>query len=66
MVANDEQGSASTGVPPDPGYPGFTGKDNQGNDVQSLHEVMVGEVTLALEPSELRDLYAELLARAAA
>jgi threonine aldolase len=30
------------------------------------HEVMVGEVTLALEPDELRDLYAEVLARAAA
>jgi hypothetical protein len=39
VVANDEQGSASTGVPPDPGYPGFTGKDNQGNDVQSLHDI---------------------------
>ena len=39
VVANDEQGSASTGVPPDPGYPGFTGKDNQGNPVQSLHDI---------------------------
>ena len=39
VVANDEQGSASTGVPPDPGYPGFTGKDNQGNTVQSLHDI---------------------------
>jgi uncharacterized protein DUF5060/collagenase-like protein with putative collagen-binding domain len=39
VVANDEQGSASTGVPPDPGYPGFTGKDNQGNMVQSLHDI---------------------------
>ena len=29
------------------------------------HEVMVGEVTLALEPPEARDLYAEVLARAA-
>jgi threonine aldolase len=28
------------------------------------HEVMVGEVTLAIEPEELRDLYAEVLARA--
>src|SRR5262249_43175958 len=26
VVANDEQGSASTGVPPDPGYQGFNGK----------------------------------------
>jgi hypothetical protein len=39
VVANDEQGSASTGVPPDPGYPGFTGKDNQGNQVQSMHDI---------------------------
>ncbi len=39
VVANDEQGSAATGVPPDPGYPGFTGKDNQGNPVQSLHDI---------------------------
>jgi threonine aldolase len=30
------------------------------------HEVMVGEVTLQLEPAELRELYAEVLARAAA
>ena len=30
------------------------------------HEVMVGEVTLALSPEEVRDLYAEILARAAA
>ena len=28
------------------------------------HEVMVGEVTLALEPVEVRDLYAEILERA--
>ena len=39
VVANDEQGSASTGVPPDPGYQGFNGKDNQGNPVQSLHDI---------------------------
>ncbi len=30
------------------------------------HEVMVGEVTLALESDEVRDLYAEVMARAAA
>ena len=30
------------------------------------HEVMVGEVTLGLSPDEVRDLYAELVARAAA
>ena len=28
------------------------------------HEVMVGEVTLALSPDEVRDLYGEILARA--
>ncbi|MEO8074995.1 MAG: DUF5060 domain-containing protein [Acidobacteriota bacterium] len=39
VVANDEQGPASTGVPPDPGYQGFTGKDNQGNPVQSIHDI---------------------------
>ncbi len=39
VVANDEQGSASTGVPPDPGYQGFNGVDNQGNPVQSLHDI---------------------------
>ena len=30
------------------------------------HEVMVGEVTLALEPGEIAELYAEVLARASA
>jgi len=30
------------------------------------HEVMVGDVTLALEPAEVADLYAEVLTRAAA
>ena len=30
------------------------------------HEVMVGEPTLRLEPDELRDLYAEVVSRAAA
>jgi len=39
VVANDEQGSAGTGVPPDPGYQGFTGRDGQGNAVQSLHDI---------------------------
>jgi len=39
VVANDEQGSAATGVPPDPGYQGFNGKDSQGNPVQSLHDI---------------------------
>ena len=39
VVANDEQGSATLGVPPDPGYPGFTGKDPQGKDAPSLHDI---------------------------
>jgi hypothetical protein len=39
VVANDEQGSSTLGVPPDPGYPGFTGKDSQGRDVPSLHDI---------------------------
>ena len=30
VVANDEQGPASLGVPPDPGYAGFAGKDVKG------------------------------------
>ena len=33
VVANDEQGPAGLGVPPDPGYAGFAGKDAQGRDV---------------------------------
>jgi hypothetical protein len=39
VVANDEQGSAGTGVPPDPGYQGYKGVDNQGNPVQSIHDI---------------------------
>jgi Domain of unknown function (DUF5060)/Putative collagen-binding domain of a collagenase len=39
VVANDEQGSAGLGVPPDPGYRGFTGKDAQGNVIQSMHDI---------------------------
>jgi hypothetical protein len=40
VVANDEQGPASLGVPPDPGYAGFAGKDTQGRDVgYSLHDI---------------------------
>ena len=30
VVANDEQGPADLGVPPDPGYSGFAGKDAKG------------------------------------
>lgn len=33
VVANDEQGPASLGVPPDAGYAGFDGKDAQGKEV---------------------------------
>ena len=40
VVANDEQGPASLGVPPDPGYSGFAGKDTQGRDVgYTLHDI---------------------------
>ena len=31
VVANDEQGPAGLGVPPDPGYSGFAGKDAKGS-----------------------------------
>ena len=37
VVANDEQGPASLGVTPDPGYSGFAGKDAQGRDVGYTH-----------------------------
>jgi hypothetical protein len=39
VVANDEQGSAALGVPPDPGYEGFSGIAGQGNDARSLHDI---------------------------
>ena len=39
VVANDEQGGANVGTPPDAGYPGFTGKDAQGRDVITLHDI---------------------------
>jgi hypothetical protein len=40
VVTNDEQGPANLGVPPDPGYSGFAGKDAQGRDVgYTLHDV---------------------------
>ena len=40
VVANDEQGPAGLGVPPDPGYSSFTGKDAQGRDVgHTLHDI---------------------------
>jgi len=39
VVAGDEQGSSSFGVPPDPGYKGFSGKGPQGNAIQTIHDV---------------------------
>jgi hypothetical protein len=39
VVANDEQGSASHGVPPDDGYQGFAGKDRQGRQIHNMHDI---------------------------
>ena len=40
VVANDEQNPARYGVPPDPGYAGFDGRDRRGRPVgYSLHEI---------------------------
>jgi hypothetical protein len=39
VVANDEQGPAGTGSPPDTGYQGFAGKNAQGADIQTMHDV---------------------------
>jgi len=40
VVANDEQGPAGLGVPPDPGYSSFAGKDAKGLDVgYTLHDI---------------------------
>ena len=40
MVANDEQGDASLGVPPDPGYQGFSGRAKEEGGLQyDLHDV---------------------------
>jgi hypothetical protein len=39
VVANDEQGDALSGVPPDPGYKGFTGKDARGRVVQTVDDI---------------------------
>ncbi|MEP3211618.1 MAG: DUF5060 domain-containing protein [Luteolibacter sp.] len=39
VVANDEQGSAAEGVPPDPGYQGFSGKAGKGSHTYDLHDV---------------------------
>ncbi|MEP7362232.1 MAG: DUF5060 domain-containing protein [Acidobacteriota bacterium] len=39
VVANDEQGSASHGVPPDLGYKGYDGKDRTGKVIHTLHDI---------------------------
>jgi hypothetical protein len=39
VVANDEQGPASHGVPPDPGYRGWDGLDTNGKVVHTLHDI---------------------------
>jgi hypothetical protein len=40
VVANDEQGSARTGVPPDPGYEGFSGTTSEeGYEPYDLHGI---------------------------
>ncbi|MBM3734533.1 MAG: DUF5060 domain-containing protein [Acidobacteria bacterium] len=39
IVANDEQGSAQHGVPPDDGYQGFAGKDRQGRAIHNMHDI---------------------------
>lgn len=39
VVANDEQGDALSGVPPDPGFEGFTGKDSRGKTVQTIDDI---------------------------
>jgi hypothetical protein len=39
VVANDEQNSASLGVPPDPGYEGFSGEADDKGRKYSLHDI---------------------------
>ncbi|MDD3320581.1 MAG: DUF5060 domain-containing protein [Paludibacter sp.] len=39
VVANDEQGSASLGVPPDPNYDGFSGTAGEGNEAYDLNDI---------------------------
>ena len=40
VVANDEVGPGQLGVPPDPGYAGFNGRDAQGNPAPyNLHDI---------------------------
>ena len=39
VVANDEQGGADTGVPPDLGYAGYDGKKKDGKTVQTTDDI---------------------------
>jgi hypothetical protein len=39
VVANDEQGPAGSGVPCDPGYAGYQGKDNKGKAIQTIDDI---------------------------
>jgi hypothetical protein len=39
VVANDEQGGADTGVPPDTGYEGYDGKRKDGKPVQTSDDI---------------------------
>jgi hypothetical protein len=39
VVANDEQGGADTGVPPDMGYAGYDGKKKDGQAVQTTDDI---------------------------
>ncbi|MEZ5328747.1 MAG: DUF5060 domain-containing protein [Verrucomicrobiales bacterium] len=39
VVANDEQGSANSGVPPDMGYAGFDGKQKDGKTIQTTDDI---------------------------
>jgi len=39
VVANDEQGHALLGVPPDPGYEDWDGKDKQGETVHTIDDI---------------------------
>jgi hypothetical protein len=39
VIADDEQGGANTGTPPDPGYAGFAGRDSQGREVPTIDDI---------------------------
>jgi hypothetical protein len=39
VVANDEQGGADTGVPPDTGYKGYNDTKEDGKPVQTMHDI---------------------------